>query len=152
MTASGQLPVETNTTQARRREYDAILAQLTDAPSEDFLAHAARMATIGYTLEQCARAWAERSAAHAHPFDDPDWQIVFRGELCQAAGISYARARELGALDALDVPGVACNMTTRDAIAQWCEDQGITPKSIVLDADRRLAERAAALSRVLATA
>lgn len=137
-----------NATHARRQEYAAVLERLRSDPGEEFLAHAERMATIGYTREQCAETWADREAARAHPFEDPEWQIVFRGEVCKAAGISYDRARALGAC-ALDVPGVSCNMTTRDAIAAWCETAGIEPKPIILDSDLRLMERAEALVRVL---
>lgn len=111
----------TSTTAARRTTYAAVLAQLQTDPPAEFIAHCELMAKIGYTREKLTHTWANRRAALMHPFDDPDWEIVPLGEVCTAADITYARARELGAFDALSVPGVAINMTTRDAIAQWCE-------------------------------
>lgn len=140
---------EITPTRARRQTYQRIISQLRTAPSADFLAHAARMAPLGYRADQLIVSWAEREAATAHPIADPDHEIVWKGEVCKAAGLSYSQVKSLGAMDDLNVPGIAQNMTTRDAIRDWCRAHGIEPRPIITGADERLLERAAALVRVI---
>lgn len=146
---AGMTTTAPTATAARRAMYTALLEELTVNPTAEYLAHEETMAPLGYTRERLLPTWAARAATLAHPIEDADWQIVPKTAVCRMSGLSWEEAKRRGAFEAVDVPGVACNMTTRDAIVQWCQEQGITPAGYTSDADRRLAARAEAYVRLV---